>query len=221
MLSAPDWGCVEAGEEDERATSSVGAGAHGAAAGPAPHLGCRSLDAGCRGGGSDAGRAQHGAGFVAGALLTSWACMVYVTSLIRTYPVTLGEWGSRSPGRCSPVGSSAGRLWTTSRWSITTSITSRSAHGLCWRSRPRSSVSGASGRRTVTGTPRWMVRGRAPDPCDRSCGRRASRRHRVEPVLMLWAQVRHSSRRTGPSLTASRGPGRCCWGRVAASVQQR
>lgn len=24
--------------------------------------------------------------------------MVYVTSLIRTYPVTLGEWGSRSPG---------------------------------------------------------------------------------------------------------------------------
>ena len=36
---------------------------------------------------------EHGAGFVAGALLTSWACMVYVTSLIRTHPVMLGEWG--------------------------------------------------------------------------------------------------------------------------------
>ena len=32
-------------------------------------------------------------GFVAGALLTSWAWMVYVTSLVRTYPVTMGEWG--------------------------------------------------------------------------------------------------------------------------------
>jgi hypothetical protein len=32
-------------------------------------------------------------GFVAGALLTSWAWMVYVTCLIRTYPVTMGEWG--------------------------------------------------------------------------------------------------------------------------------
>lgn len=178
VLSAPDWGCVEAGEEDERATSSVGAGAHGAAAGPAPHRGGRSLDAGCGGGGPAVGRVEHGAGFVAGAVLTSWACMVYVTSLIRTYPVTLGEWGSRSPGRCSPVGSSAGRLWTTSRWSITTSITSLSAHGLFWRSRPSSSVPGASGGRTVTGILRWMVRGRAPGPCDRSCGRRASRRHR-------------------------------------------
>jgi hypothetical protein len=32
-------------------------------------------------------------GFVAGALVTSWAWMVFVTSLIRTYPVTMGEWG--------------------------------------------------------------------------------------------------------------------------------
>lgn len=32
-------------------------------------------------------------GFVAGALVTSWAWMVCVTSLIRTYPVTTGEWG--------------------------------------------------------------------------------------------------------------------------------
>jgi hypothetical protein len=32
-------------------------------------------------------------GFVAGSLVTSWAWMVYVTSLIRTYPVTMGEWG--------------------------------------------------------------------------------------------------------------------------------
>ena len=32
-------------------------------------------------------------GFVAGTLVTSWAWMVFVTSLIRTYPVTMGEWG--------------------------------------------------------------------------------------------------------------------------------
>ncbi|WP_156399961.1 nuclease-related domain-containing protein [Phycicoccus sp. Soil748] len=32
-------------------------------------------------------------GFVAGTLATSWAWMVFVTSLIRTYPVTMGEWG--------------------------------------------------------------------------------------------------------------------------------
>ncbi len=44
-------------------------------------------------------------GFVAGALLTSWAWMVYVTSLIRTYPATMGEWrdaamdGARSSAR--------------------------------------------------------------------------------------------------------------------------
>jgi hypothetical protein len=32
-------------------------------------------------------------GFVAGTLVTSWAWMVFVTSLIRTHPVTMGEWG--------------------------------------------------------------------------------------------------------------------------------
>ncbi|WP_157598360.1 nuclease-related domain-containing protein [Phycicoccus sp. Root101] len=32
-------------------------------------------------------------GAFAGALVTSWAWMVFVTSLIRTYPVTMGEWG--------------------------------------------------------------------------------------------------------------------------------
>ena len=32
-------------------------------------------------------------GFFAGALVTSWAWMVFVTALIRTYPVTMGEWG--------------------------------------------------------------------------------------------------------------------------------
>ena len=32
-------------------------------------------------------------GLVAGTLVASWAWMVFVTSLIRTYPVTMGEWG--------------------------------------------------------------------------------------------------------------------------------
>lgn len=32
-------------------------------------------------------------GFVGGTLVASWAWMVFVTSLIRTYPVTMGEWG--------------------------------------------------------------------------------------------------------------------------------
>lgn len=32
-------------------------------------------------------------GFVAGTLVASLAGMVFVTSLIRTYPVTMGEWG--------------------------------------------------------------------------------------------------------------------------------
>lgn len=31
--------------------------------------------------------------FVAGTLVTSWVWMVFVASLIRTYPVTMGEWG--------------------------------------------------------------------------------------------------------------------------------
>ena len=62
-------------------------------------------------------------GFVAGSLVTSWAWMGYVTSLIRTYPVTMGEWGSHSHERRLPVGSSAGRSWMTSRGSIATSIT--------------------------------------------------------------------------------------------------
>ena len=32
-------------------------------------------------------------GLVAGCMVTSWVWMVFVTSLIRTYPVTMGEWG--------------------------------------------------------------------------------------------------------------------------------
>ena len=32
-------------------------------------------------------------GFVAGSLVTSWLWMIYVTSVLRTYPATMGEWG--------------------------------------------------------------------------------------------------------------------------------
>ena len=31
--------------------------------------------------------------FVAGSLVTSWGWMIYVTSILRTYPATMGEWG--------------------------------------------------------------------------------------------------------------------------------
>ena len=62
MLSVPDCACVEAGEEDVRATSAVEAGAHRAVAGTSPHRGGRRVAAGCgRGGVPDPGGVEHGA----------------------------------------------------------------------------------------------------------------------------------------------------------------
>ena len=87
------WG-VEAREEDVRAATPLGAGADRALEWAPEPCGGRGLDVGCgRGRAGAARRVSHGPGFVAGTLVTSWAWMVFVTLVIRTYPVTMGEWG--------------------------------------------------------------------------------------------------------------------------------
>ena len=88
-------------------------------------------------------------GLIAGALIASAFWMSYGVLLIRTYPVSMGEWGESFTREFLDWGRHrAGGSSTTSPWSVATSTTSPSRPQPCWPSRPSSSAPAGTGLAT-------------------------------------------------------------------------